>query len=69
MSQTYITRQNDMLDDVCQQHYGRVDVLPQVLAANQGLAEQAEKLPAGIRIVLPVITKPDMQKQAINLWN
>jgi len=69
MSQIYITSQNDMLDTICYQHYGRVDVLPQVLLANTGLAEQPEKLRAGMRIQLPAISKPDTSKEAINLWN
>lgn len=69
MSETYITRQNDMLDAICYQHYGRVDVLPQILDANHRLCEQREKLPAGISIILPKINQPDTQKQVINLWN
>jgi len=69
MSQQYITVQNDVLDAICHAHYGRVDVLPQVLDANPRMAEQPERLPAGVSIELPLISRPNTQNKVINLWD
>ena len=56
---TVLTVQGDTLDDLIAQHYGADAVsaaLGAVLAANVGLAELSNVLPAGVRIVLPAPT-------------
>lgn len=60
------TKENDMLDAICWQHYG-YNVVEEVLKANPGLARYEDCLPAGIFINLPDIRKPP--KQMIRLWD
>lgn len=59
---------NDLLDAVCWRHYGRVDVLPQVLAANRFLARLPAVLPAGIDILLPDLRDQPVAPM-IRLWS
>jgi phage tail protein X len=62
------TRHNDMLDLICHRHYGRVDVIPLVLAANRHLAKQPPVLPDGLTITLPELgTEP--AAPIIRLWS
>jgi phage tail protein X len=63
----YITKDGDMLDDICWQYYGSTKVFNQVLAANLGLANKGALLPAGISINLPELEKPT-KKPKIKLW-
>jgi len=67
MAMTYITRDGDVLDDVCWRHYRRADALIQVLEANMGLADIGPVLPAGVRIELPDI--PVVAKSEVSLWD
>lgn len=64
----YSTKEKDMLDYICWQHYeftsGAVEV---VLEKNPGLAEYGSFLPAGLKITLPVIEKP-LQKSTLKVW-
>ena len=64
----YRTREGDMLDHICLQYYQRLDVLPQILAANPGLADQPPILPAGVIIQLPEVEAPKADK-AVRLWD
>lgn len=54
---TYLTKQNDILDDVVFRFYGDTDngIVEQVLEANRtvGLADLGTVLPAGVTITLP----------------
>ena len=65
---TYVTKDNDMLDDICWKQYGQKSgVVEIVLKANSGLAEYGCFLPVGLVITLPSIPKkPD--KITIKLW-
>lgn len=67
---TYITRQNDILDDVVFRYYGDTDngIVEIVLEANRGLADHGPILPAGIEVELPdrpAVSKPTL----VRLWS
>ena len=68
---SYVTKQGDVLDALCWQHYGRSEgVTELVLNANPGLADLGSEIPMGTVIELPDI--PDSSNQAINpvrLWD
>ena len=63
-----ITRDGDVLDDLCWRHYGRVDVLPAVLEANPDLAQLPPVLTAGLVILLPDLPTP-LESPVIRLWS
>jgi phage tail protein X len=63
-----ITRDGDVLDDLCWRHYGRVDVLPAVLEANPDLAQLPPVLTAGLLILLPDLPTPSVSP-VIRLWS
>lgn len=68
MSTTYVTREGDLLDDICLRVYGeqKPGQVEAVLAANPGLAEQGFILPSGLLIILPVL---EAQGEAtVRLW-
>lgn len=50
---TYRTRDGDMIDAICMDHYGSQDMVVQVYEANPGLAERGPVLPLGLVISLP----------------
>ena len=64
----YMTREGDMLDQICLEYYQRRDVVPQVLAANPHLADQSPVLPAGVIIYLPTLTLANAQT-TVRLWD
>ena len=68
MSTTYITRDGDLIDDVCRRVYGeqKPGQVEAVLAANPGLASKGPVLSAGLVITLPVL---EAQSEAtVRLW-
>lgn len=67
----YLTRQNDLLDDVCHRYYGDTDnrIVETVLEANRGLADYGPVLPAGLRIVLPDRVPSQETSQLQTLWD
>jgi phage tail protein X len=67
---TYTTKDGDMLDAIVWKHYGRQDQqsVEQVLDANPSLAEVGATLPAGVAIVLPILTKPETVR-GVKLWD
>ena len=68
----YRTRQLDVLDAICQQHYGHTQgVVEIVLSANPGLAEHGTHLPAGLLIDLPEIQRPEqpLVAESVQLWS
>ena len=68
MSQTYRTRQGDVVDALVYKYYqGQEGTLEQVLNANPGLAAKGDVLPAGVTIVFPEVPKPK-SKESITLW-
>lgn len=71
MAITYQTRDGDMLDAICAEHYGSMNLgatVVLVLQANRGLADLGPIYSAGIRITLPDINisvaEPNLQ-----LWD
>ncbi|MCJ7454978.1 MAG: tail protein X [Wolbachia endosymbiont of Homalodisca vitripennis] len=64
----YSTKEKDMLDYICWQHYGFTSgAVEVVLEKNPGLAEYGSFLPAGLKIKLPIIEKP-LQKSVLKIW-
>lgn len=66
----YLTKQGDMLDDICDKYYGspRNGVTEMVLEANPGLASHGPRMPAGLTIVLPEIQTPARAEKVVQLW-
>lgn len=66
----YITRQNDILDDVVFRYYGDTDrrIVETVLEANRGLADYGPELPAGLTITLPD-RAPEPAATLTRLWD
>lgn len=67
----YITRQNDILDDVVFRYYGDLDnrAVETVLEANRGLADYGPALPAGLLITLPDRAPVQETKKLQTLWS
>jgi phage tail protein X len=68
---TYQTRDGDVLDAICADHYGTDNlssVVTQVLEENQGLAERGAVYPAGIVITLPDLDPP-VAESTFSLWD
>ena len=69
MDNYYRTRQDDRLDQVCYQWYGRIGgYVEMVLASNPGLAEYGCWLPSGIEIKMPEAVVA-FETDAVRLWN
>lgn len=72
MPQSYVTRQNDMVDAIARQVYGTEHngTTEAILNANLGLADLGPLLPANLVITLPDI--PTQQPQIttqVSLWS
>ena len=66
----WITSEGDMVDDICERHYGpRPGAAEAVLAANPGLADSGPVLPAGVRIELPELGDAPPASGAVRLWD
>ena len=63
----YRTVDGDVLDAVCWRHYGREDAVPDVLAANPGLADAEPILSAGVVIELPELSAAAV-RTVVRLW-
>lgn len=71
MASTYQTRNGDVLDHICFDHYGAAAVnqsVAAVLEANRGLADYGPVLPAGIIITLPDWTA-ESRSSGEQLWD
>jgi phage tail protein X len=69
MSQLYVTRQFDELDDICWRFYGRTQqTVEAVLAANPNLSELLPILPEGITIELPDLQQPETT-ETLRIWD
>lgn len=70
---TYRTIGGEMVDEICQGHYGRtVDVVEAVLEANPGLASHGPQLPAGLLVTLPGLTARAAAapvRRTVKLWD
>lgn len=66
MADVYITKQDDMIDEICFRKYGATSPYTEaVLAANPGVAKLCPFLPAGVSIVLPDVPPQDVQSVAV----
>lgn len=71
MPTTYQTRDGDVLDAVCAEHYGTDNLsttLSTVLESNPGLADRGAVYPAGVIIILPDIAPP-VAEAPFALWD
>ena len=66
MSQ-YRTKDGDMVDQICVDHYGSETLVEAVYDANPGLAAQGPVLPMGLLITLPE-EAPKSVRQPLRLW-
>jgi phage tail protein X len=69
MSQLYITRQFDELDDICWRFYGRTQqTVESVLLVNPNLADLLPVLPEGLIILLPDLPQPETT-ETLRIWD
>ncbi|WP_425928774.1 tail protein X [Pseudomonas sp. NyZ201] len=62
------TSEGDLLDTLCQHYYGHLrGSVEAVLAANQGLADEAQPFRAGVLIRLPVLS--GTSDSTLMLWD
>lgn len=65
----YITTEGERLDQIAWRELGNAQLVPAILEANPGLAEQPAALPAGLEITLPAAPAPKpAPAQPIRLW-
>lgn len=70
MPTVLITKQGQMVDAVCQQHYGRTaEVTEAVLLANPGMADLGPILPIGTRVTMPDISAKQSAPSLPTLWD
>lgn len=61
----YRSKQGDVLDAICFEHYGREGLTEFVLHVNHGLASYGSILPSGVLIELPAAPTPKPQLQSL----
>lgn len=68
MSTPYVTREGDVLDEICRRVYGeqKPGQVEAVLAANPGLADRGVLLPSGVLIILPALEAQG--EVTVRLW-
>jgi phage tail protein X len=65
----YTAREGDTIDWLCWRYYGATSgAVEKVLEANPGLSRADPNLPAGTRIILPVLAKPLATNAVVRLW-
>ena len=70
MSQNYLTRDGDVLDQICFEYYGNtIGMVEAVLAANPHLADLGPIYQVGTTITLPDLADPPKTATVIKLWN
>ena len=68
MSIIYITKDGDVLDQICQNYYGKTSkIVEQVIEANPHIVELEPVFEAGIKIILPDITE-EKESETVKLW-
>lgn len=68
MSRTYMTRDGEMLDAIAAHVYGSEAAVHDIIDANPGIASMPERLPAGVKIVLPDLQTPVGNPKTVRLW-
>jgi phage tail protein X len=71
MTDTYLTKQGDMVDAIAYAKYGyTAGATEAVLAANPGLADMGSVLPVNVTVNLPTIAPPSPATIAtVGLWS
>lgn len=68
MAKTIRTSDGDRLDTLCWRYYGRLNgTVEAVMAANPGLAKEAQPFASGVIIKLPDL--PVQVEQQVQLWS
>jgi phage tail protein X len=66
---TCVTKDGDVLDLICWKYYGSTNgIVEKVLEANRHLANLDAVFAAGVKIILPDLTKAEEEK-SIKLWS
>lgn len=68
MSRTYMTRAGEMLDAIAARVYGSEAAIHDIINANPGIASMPERLPAGVKIILPDLQTPVGNPKTVRLW-
>ena len=68
MQKNYITQEGDMLDQIAYRAYGTEAAVSYILQANYKLSFLKERLPAGLNVILPLLSKPIGKQKMIRLW-
>ena len=68
MSIIYLTKDGDILDQICQNYYGKTSkIVEQVIEANPHIVEVEPVFEAGIKITLPDISG-EKESEIVKLW-
>jgi len=68
MSIIYLTKDGDILDQICQNYYGKTSkIVEQVIEANPHIVEVEPVFEAGIKITLPDISG-EKESETVKLW-
>ncbi len=66
---TYIIKDGDVLDSICWKYYGSTNgTVEKVLEANRHIANLDAVFAAGVKIILPDLTKTEEEK-SVKLWS
>jgi len=66
---TYVTKDGDVLDAICWKYYGSTTgLVEKVLEANRHLAELGVIFSAGVKIILPDLTREE-ETESVKLWS
>ena len=69
MSIIYTTKDDDVLDQICQNYYGKTSkIVEQVIEANPHIVELEAVFEAGIKITLPDISG-EKESETVKLWS
>ncbi len=69
MSIIYTTKDGDILDQICQNYYGKTSkIVEQVIEANPHIVELEAVFEAGIKIILPDIIQKQ-ESETVKLWS
>lgn len=69
MSIIYTTKDGDILDQICQNYYGKTSkIVEQVIEANPHIVELEAVFEAGIKITLPDIIQKQ-ESETVKLWS
>ena len=68
MSRIYMTRDGEMLDAIAARIYGSEAAVHDIIDANPGITAMPERLPAGVKIILPDLQTPIGNPKTVRLW-